>query len=659
MSKVPAVHTVDFETKKIESRPEYPPEPVGVSIRLAGERKARYYAWGHPTNNNCTKAEAARVLKTVWKSGVPLLFHNGKFDVDVAETHFGLSPLPWPAVHDTMFLAFLHNPHAIKIDLKSLAEEILDEPPTERDELHEWILSHVFTAFKGGEGSVVVAEKKPEGFFKIPPSLAGGFISYAPGDLAGRYADGDVNRTFGLFKKLYKEIFDRGMGEAYDRERRLMPVLLKSERRGVPVNYRKLKKDIASWERSIEEVDAWIAKRLKTPDLEVDKAAQLADAIEKCDKVDEWILTPGGDRSTSKENLIACVTDKTLVEVLGYRALIVNSLRNFGRPWLRMAEASDGSIFTNWNQVRSAKDNRSNKGARTGRLSSNPNFQNISKKPPVISSSWAEVNKLRRDGSNATYLPAALMKLVAELPFMRGYIIPRKGHIILDRDYSQQELRILGHYEDGVLLDAYLENPHLDLHDFAKDLINSLLGTNIERKPIKNLGFGLIYGMGLAKTADEMGVDRKTAKMIKDAYLQIFPGLGELIKELESTGKADEAIRTWGGREYYVEPPKFDKKRRRWMTYEYKLLNVLIQGSAADCTKEAIIRVDEATRDDTFFLMSVHDQLVYESGKAQAKSEMAAIREAMESIEFDIPMLSDGKWSTTSWGDLKKFKEAA
>jgi DNA polymerase I-like protein with 3'-5' exonuclease and polymerase domains len=628
---------VDFETHRIERRPDYPPIPVGVSIYTAGQRRPQYYAWGHPDQNNCTKAAAVAVLKKIWADPTPKLFYNAKFDLDVAETHLGLPPLAWDQVHDTMFLTFLHNPHAVKLDLKSLADLLLAEPPEERDELKAWILAHVFISIPGGAGSVVVARSKPPGFFRVPPSQHGAFIAHAPGKLVGRYADGDTGRTKRLFDHLYPYIVDHGMLQAYDRERRLMPVLLKSERQGVSVDHKKLRGDLTIWEQGVIETDRWISRRLKTPGLEVDKAEQLANAIERCGKVDEWVLTATGKRSTAKDNLIECVTDKSLVEVLGYRALLVNALRNFGRPWLGMADRSGGRIYTNWNQVRSTDG--AGKGARTGRLSSNPNFQNVAKRPEEIR------------------LPAALARAVPPLPFLREYIVPRRGCVILDRDYSQQELRILGHYEGGVLLRAYKEDPFLDLHAYAVDLINDLLHSNFGRYPIKTMGFGLIYGMGQALLAQTMQTDITTAKQLKKAYLQIFPGLSDLISELQDVGKSGAAIRTWGGREYHVEPPKFSKKLRKLQTFEYKLLNVLIQGSAADCTKEAIIRADAAVSHETNFMLSVHDQLVFDTPKKMAKSEMSRIREAIESVEFDIPMLSDGKTSARSWGALTDTKE--
>src|SRR5580700_7065870 len=100
MRRPPAVTTIDFETDPIRSRPQYPPAPVGVSILMPAEKKARYYAWGHPTGNNCTKSQGERALRETWRSG-PLLFQNAKFDIDVAQTHMGCGPVV--EYHDTMF----------------------------------------------------------------------------------------------------------------------------------------------------------------------------------------------------------------------------------------------------------------------------------------------------------------------------------------------------------------------------------------------------------------------------------------------------------------------------------------------------------------------------------------------------------------------------
>ena len=80
MRRPPAVTTVDFETMPIQPRPEYPPVPVGVSIKRPSDKKPHYFAWGHLNGgNNCSKADAMRALKDVWRSDT-LLFHHAQFE---------------------------------------------------------------------------------------------------------------------------------------------------------------------------------------------------------------------------------------------------------------------------------------------------------------------------------------------------------------------------------------------------------------------------------------------------------------------------------------------------------------------------------------------------------------------------------------------------
>jgi len=132
VSRAPKVHVIDFETEGIEQRPHFPPRPVGVSIRKAGERRSRYYAWGHPTGNNCTMEEGVRALRQVWEdSHTPILAHNAKFEYAVATEVLGLPEIPWERVHDTQYLLFLHNPHAKTLSLKPSSEDLLGLPPEE------------------------------------------------------------------------------------------------------------------------------------------------------------------------------------------------------------------------------------------------------------------------------------------------------------------------------------------------------------------------------------------------------------------------------------------------------------------------------------------------------------------------------------------------
>lgn len=620
---------IDFETVGIQHRPKYPPIPVGVAVYEPGV-KPRYMAWAHPVENNCTKQQATKELKRLY-SKYAILCHHAKFDLDVAQVHLGVG---WPkhGFHDTEFLAFLHNPYESRLALKPLAEKYLNMPPEEQDKLRDWIMCHVPEA-KG----------KPKTWTKW-----GEYICRAPGRLVGRYAIGDVVRTYKLFNFLYKHIKQNGMLGAYQRDIELMPILLESERGGVKIAEKRLKNDLVDWNLWVMECDTWMRKRLKAPNLEIDSNEDLADALEKAGAVKEWIYTapsktyPNGQRSVAKDNIVQCIEDRQILQVLNYRGTLANAYRNFGRPWLEMAQNDNGFMHTNWNQVRSTDDRgKGGSGARTGRLSSNPNFQNIPKKPPQL---------------HAT-LPIALRRRVGEIPHMRKYITPdARGHTLLNRDYSQQELRILGHFEDDVLLEEYIRNPYMDIHETARLMINNMLGTNLTRDPIKTLGFGLIYGMGLGKLAKGMNLDVKMAKKIKDAYFDIFPGLTDLSKELKLSAKNNEPIRTWGGRLYYVEDPKIIKGRMT--SFEYKLLNYLIQGSASDCTKQAMINYNSIKREGRL-LVNVHDEILLDAPTKAARQEMKLLREAMGDVDFDVMMISDGKSSTRSWGEMIEWKEAA
>jgi len=634
-------NTVDFETMPIEYRPDYPPEPVGVAILEVG-RKAKYWAWGHSTENNCSKAEAVRELKRLYadRHKRPLLFHNAKFDLDVASIHLGLAIPGYEEFDDTEFLMFLNDPHEAKLSLKPLADKHLGLPADEQTELHDWILSHVFTSEKTAQGSVVVtSDGKPPGFYKVPPSKAGKYIAYAPGKLVGKYAVGDVVRTRGLYDKFAPVVQERGMWPAYEREKRCMPILLENENHGVRINHNRLRRDLKEWEQSLDTVDHYLRRRLKAPDLEVMSGNALADALEEAGFVSEWVLTDKGNRSTSKDNLMAVIEDKAILQALTYRAKMAVTIQTFGRPWLAVADRTGGYIHTSWHQVRKA-DERGSKanGARTGRIQSTPNFQNVTNKP------------------GESTLPRGLKGKVSELPYLRELVVPwETRHWLYGRDYSQQELRVLAHFEDGALFYAYQKDPNLNVHRMAQALVSELLKYEVAYKPIKILGFGIIYGMGLALLAQMMDVDYHTAKTLKEAYLAIFPDLKELDNNLKEIGRSGEYITTWGGRQYYVEPPTYFEGRRK--TYEYKLLNYLVQGSSADCSKQAMINYHSIKDTEAKILLTVHDEFQCSAPKTLVKTEMKKLREAMADVDFDVPMLSDGKTGGQNWGSMKPFRD--
>lgn len=612
---------IDFETEAIARRPAYPPKPVGFSIKWPAHKCSNYYAWGHPTENNCTFEEGRRVLADAWRGAAPLLFHNGKFDVDVAETHCGMPRLIPEKIHDTLFLLFLDNPHALSLSLKPAAASYLGMPPEERDVLNEWILANV-----------------PEA--KRKPSSAGAYICRAPGKLVGAYADGDVMRTYALFKLLHQNIVDRGMLGAYTREQQLMPILMDSERQGIRCNLKKLEDDYSMYQQALETADRWLRKELKAPDLNLDANDDVGDALDRAGIVTEWAMTKTGKRSVSKRNMtIDKFNNSHVAQVYGYRQRLATCIGTFIEPWLAMARESGGIIYTTWNQVRQAHGNDGAVGTRTGRLSSTPNFQNIPRNFEDNNDGW----------THPTWF-----KALPPLPLMRGYLLPDAGDVWLKRDYAQQELRILAHFEDGSLLDKYNSDPDYDMHDDVMQMLQAQV--EINRSGTKILNFGDIYGMGAGEFARKARITMQQAQRIKQLKRAMMPDFTKLDNGIKQRGRAGMPIRTWGGREYLCEEGRRVEKYNRFMTFEYKLLNYLIQGSAADCTKEAVIRYHYHPDRQARFLLTVHDECNASAPKARWKQEMAILRDVMESIEFDTKMWSDGSHGP-NWANLSDLKD--
>lgn len=635
--KQPKPVTIDFETFGIEGRPKYPPMPVGVSIKYPG-KKAKYYGWGHPTGNNCCFSEAKDAVAKAYECKDGVLFQNGKFDVDVAGVHLDL-PIPqWDKIHDTMFLLFLDDPHQLELGLKPSAARLLNLPADEQDVVGNWLVEH-----QPIPGVKISKAKSSDHYF-------GRYIAYAPGDIVGTYANGDVDRTEAIFNLLWNKTSERNMLVAYDRERKLMPILLEMERQGLQIDHTRLAGDVAMYNEWRVKIDAWIVKELKTDaDINLDSGAQLVAAMVTAGKANPDLMpkTPTGKVQTNKEALLLGVTDKVLLAVLKYRTQLNTCLNTFMQSWLNTSIESGGLIFTTWNQIKSPSGD-ANVGTRTGRLSSTPNFQNIPKTfSPIFAHDETDTTKAKK-------LPKCPWKDLPRLPKVRSYIMPFKGEVFIDRDYSQQEPRILAHFDGGSLMDKYVENPWIDVHDYAKAELE-MVGKFYDRKPVKNTNLGLIYGMGTGKLAEKNNMTVEESRELKKAILKLYPGLEQMYKDMKTRAKNKEPIHTWGGREYYCEEPKYDEKRGRFMEFDYKLVNVLIQGSAADCTKEAIIRYHAVKHKDAKIVLNVHDQLTVSAPKKIFKTEMEVLRKCMESVEFDVPILSEGAISSTNWDELVDY----
>lgn len=195
----------------------------------------------------------------------------------------------------------------------------------------------------------------------------------------------------------------------------------------------------------------------------------------------------------------------------------------------------------------------------------------------------------------------------------------------------------------------------MDIHEYARALISSMLGRTLKRKPIKNTGFGIIYGMGIKLLAEMSECSVEEARAIKNSYLSIFPGLKDMYEDMKHRAKENLPLRTWGGREYHCEPSAYSKKYGRLMTFDYKMVNVLIQGSAADCTKQAIINYSRFIGRHVKMYLTVHDEILASAPRRIMARAMKDLKVAMEDVKFDPPMFSEGEWSATNWAELKDY----
>lgn len=604
---------IDFETEAILGNPSvHPPKPVGVSIYIPGKGDPEYLAWGHPSENNTTYEKAKKRLAQAVNSKHDLLFHNAKFDLAVLREHFQMRVADPLRVYDTQYDIFLTDPYAESMALKPSAERLLGLPPEEADDLRSWLISHV-----------------PEA--RQRPSEWGAHICKAPGALVGRYANGDVLRTWLLYEKQHAIVNEKNMLAAYRREQKLMPILTQSERHGIRVDMDRLEADTALYTKAQQKVDDKVRKILNAPELNLDSGEELADALDRAGLVGQWQATATGRRSTAKKALEAAIGAGPLLALLRYRGALETCLSTFARPWLAQASANGGRIHTEWNQVRGPRGEKATQGTRTGRLSSSrPNFQNVP-----------------NEFEGMVVPPGCPPPML-----MRRYLLPEEGHVWLKRDFSSQEMRVAAHYAEGKLFEAYRADPGTDPHDFVKGVIKELIGLDLPRKHVKITGFQILYGGGAGSVAGQLGVSYEEGAALKRTYFAAMPEMETLSRETRNIGRNGGAIRTWGGRWYYSEPPKLDKKTNAYREFSYKLLNYLIQGSSADLTKQAIIDWDAQRAPHDIFLAQVHDELNISAPEDDWERSMEILRTAMNKEHLDIPMRSDGEVGR-NWCELE------
>jgi DNA polymerase-1 len=605
------MYTIDFETQPIIAGSSISPEPVGVSIKHNDEPSV-YRAWGHPTNNNTNKATVSTVLGTVWASDEQILCHNAKFDLRVALEHFGLA-VPEPSrIVDSMIMAYLVDAREASLGLKQLAEKYCDMPPTDQRELNSWLIQR---GLKPGQD-----------------------IAKAPGDLVGKYAESDTDMTYALyqyFKPLVLVPYEdfSNIHTAFDREMSVLPIVIDMEMRGITIS-----PDVHDIRKNLEEVFALQDLQLTAyGNGEKPGSKAMFNVLRRKGLIDESKIqyTEKGNPRYGKEFLADMIADKELVTILSLRGKLQKFIGTYLKPFSISADTYEGKFYPYYNQTRSEDDY----GTRTGRFSSN-------------------IQQLPKDtGTNFT-LYAEDDFTIDAMPSVRTLIVPSSDNMVLvKRDFSGQELRVTAHYAEGSILKAYQDDPKMDVHAFVDALIQEKTGHHLSRTPVKMINFLKLYGGGPTKLAERLKIPINQARLFFSAYDEALPEFKGLMKDIENLARSGKKIRTWGGRSYLVEPATHNEKTGRRQEYYYKLGNVLIQGSSADMTKEAMVRYQNHPDRKGNIIMVVHDEIIAEVDVQYQDSEMAIIKWAMDEIPgWDVPLRSDGAIGN-NLGRMEKYND--
>jgi len=269
-----------------------------------------------------------------------------------------------------------------------------------------------------------------------------------------------------------------------------------------------------------------------------------------------------------------------------------------------LVNANTGRIHPVFNQL----------GAATGRLSANhPNVQNI----PIRSLEGIRI---------------------------REAFIPAEGKLLLSADYSQVELRILAHFSgDESLLDAFARE-----HDVHRRTAAEVAGIPIEdvsdeqRARAKAVNFGIIYGQSSFGLANQLGIASADAKATIDAYFERYKGVRSFIDGSIESARERGYVETLFGRRRYL-PDLGSRNRTLRQAAERMAVNSIIQGTAADLIKKAMVNLDpliEQADLDAVMILQVHDELVFEVPNRHVAAVTQLVTEQMEGVaELRVPLL--------------------
>jgi DNA polymerase-1 len=417
------------------------------------------------------------------------------------------------------------------------------------------------------------------------------------------YSCEDSDVTFRLKKILEKDISQKGLDELlYKVEVPLIEVLAEMEMNGVSIDREYLAELSKEMDGKLNKLTKKIYE-LAGEEFNINSPKQLSVILFEKMKLPVIRRTKTGI-STDEEVLTKLALGHPLPEkLLEYRELsklkstYVDSLPDLVNP-------ATNRVHTSFNQTVTA----------TGRLSSSgPNLQNI----PIRTEEGRKIRK--------------------------AFIASDKNNVLLSADYSQIELRILGHLSgDANLLKAFKEGS--DIHAYTASLVFGVNEEKVDsemRSMAKTVNFGILYGMSPYGLSQSLKIDVNKAKEFIDAYFERYPEVKFYLEGLIEEARQNGFVTTLLGRRRYIPEINSTDMRMRQFA-ERTAINTPIQGSAADIIKVAMISIHERLSKKKLaakMIMQVHDELVFDVPKKELKEVYSIVKDDMENIiKLKVPV---------------------
>lgn len=426
-----------------------------------------------------------------------------------------------------------------------------------------------------------------------------------PLDKATEYAAEDADLTYQLAQILSEDIQKAAMEKLYHGlELPLSEVLARMEMTGVKVDVQFLKQMSVEFVKKLDGLEQKAYQVAGSP-FNLASPKQVGEIL-----FDKLGLDP------VKKTKTGFSTDSSVLEVLAFQhelpglilehRMISKLKGTYVDALPQLVNPKTGRVHTTFNQFVAA----------TGRLSSSdPNLQNIPIRTP--------------EGRR-----------------IREAFIPEEGNLFAALDYSQIELRLLAHVsKDPVMVDSFQKGE--DVHQRTASEIFGLTIQDVtkeQRSHAKTINFGLLYGMGVHRLSQTLGIPRKEAQNYLDAYYHRYRGIFAWQEKVLSDARESGEVRTLLGRRRSV--PDINSANRMLSTRAERVaINTPIQGTAADMIKKAMIEVDRALTSkypNTRMLLQVHDELILEGPKAEIQAASKLVQEIMENV-FDllVPIVVD------------------